>query len=73
MRHLRLIVFGLAIVVLFQRADGAQEIAPAAAPTLAYTLMEWPTQATSAAGFPAAWNLIQAAGVAVSPMCSASK
>lgn len=65
MRHLRPIVFGLAIVVLFPRADGAQQTAPAAAPTLAYTLMDWPTQATSAAGFPAAWNLIQAAGVAV--------
>ena len=41
---------------------------PPAEPTrrlLAYRVVEWPTPATSAAGFPAAWNLIQASSVAV--------
>ena len=37
-----------------------------AAPLLAYKLVEWPSPATSAAGFPAAWNLIQVSGVAIS-------
>src|SRR5207247_10667161 len=46
MRHLRLIIFGLAIVVLSERAGGGQESAPAAAPMLAYKLMDWPAQAT---------------------------
>jgi DNA-binding beta-propeller fold protein YncE len=30
-----------------------------------YKLVEWPAPATNAAGFPAAWNLIQTSGVAV--------
>lgn len=32
-----------------------------------YTLVEWPVPATSAAGFPTPWNLIQAPGVAIGP------
>lgn len=32
-----------------------------------YKLVEWPAPATSAAGFPAAWNLIQVSNVAVTP------
>jgi DNA-binding beta-propeller fold protein YncE len=32
-----------------------------------YTLVEWPVPATSAAGFPAPWNLIQASSVAIGP------
>jgi DNA-binding beta-propeller fold protein YncE len=42
------------------RAGGA-----ASAPALPYTLVEWPTPATSAAGFPAPWNFIQVSSVAV--------
>ena len=38
---------------------------PADIPALAYKLVEWPAPATNAGGFPAAWNLIQAPGVAV--------
>jgi DNA-binding beta-propeller fold protein YncE len=34
-------------------------------PALPYKLVEWPTPATSAAGFPTAWNLIQASSVAI--------
>ena len=32
-----------------------------------YKLVEWPAPATSAAGFAAPWNLIQASGVAIGP------
>ncbi len=32
-----------------------------------YTLVEWPAPATSAAGFPSPWNLIQASAVAMGP------
>src|ERR1700752_3078787 len=32
-----------------------------------YKLVEWPAPATSAAGFAAPWNLIQASSVAISP------
>ena len=35
-------------------------------PILPYKLVEWPAPATSAAGFPMPWNLIQASSVAVS-------
>ena len=38
----------------------------ASLPILPYKLMEWPAAATSAAGFPMPWNLIQASSVAVS-------
>src|SRR5947207_9712423 len=54
-------------VAVSQQVNGNQNGAPvrAAEPTLPYKLVEWPTPATSAAGFPAAWNLIQASSVAV--------
>jgi hypothetical protein len=38
----------------------------AASPTLDYQeAPDWPTQATNAAGKPAAWNFIQVSGVAI--------
>jgi DNA-binding beta-propeller fold protein YncE len=45
---------------LFLSAPGVGEVLP-------YKLVEWPTPPTSAAGVPGAWNLIQAASVAVTP------
>jgi DNA-binding beta-propeller fold protein YncE len=54
--------------VALSGATKANQSAPpgASAPAaLAYKLVDWPAPATSAAGFDAAWNLIQASGVAV--------
>ena len=63
--------FALAIstVVVIALAVSAQTpSAPAGdPPTLRYTLMEWPTPPTSAAGVPGPWNFIQVASVAVTP------
>ena len=67
MRHYHMSVLLIAIVIAARsvdtngqgRAGGTVDV-----PTLPYKLMEWPAPATSAAGFPAAWNLIQASGVA---------
>jgi streptogramin lyase len=42
------------------RVGGAPDI-----PALPYTLVEWPTPPTSAAGAPGAWNFIQVSSVAV--------
>ena len=57
------------VVVAGQAAGGGQAPASAAATgsgnPSAYRLVEWPAPATSAAGFAAPWNLIQASGVAV--------
>lgn len=65
-RHLLLLVVPFVVVALSLQANGGQERATgAAAPTLPYKLVEWPAPATSAAGFPAPWNLIQASSVAV--------
>ncbi len=55
---------GLACVALSQQAIGDQG-SSAAPPSLPYKPIDWPAPATSAAGFPAAWNLIQASSVAV--------
>jgi DNA-binding beta-propeller fold protein YncE len=65
--HLSLLVLGFVAVALSQQTNGGQGRAAgaAAAPALPYKLVEWPTPATSAAGFPSAWNLIQASSVAV--------
>jgi DNA-binding beta-propeller fold protein YncE len=63
--HLCLLVIGMAGVGMSQLASGGQRSGDAAAPTLAYKPLDWPAPATSAAGFPAAWNLIQAVSVAV--------
>jgi DNA-binding beta-propeller fold protein YncE len=38
----------------------------ASVPILPYKMVEWPAPAMSAAGFPMAWNLIQASSVAIS-------
>lgn len=66
-RHFCLLVLGLVGLSLSQQVNGRQANATgaAAAPTLPYKAVEFPTPATSAAGFPAAWNLIQASSVAV--------
>lgn len=67
-RHLLLLVVPVVGVALSLQANGGQERATGAfAPALPYKLVEWPTPATSAAGFPAAWNLIQTSSVAVTP------
>jgi streptogramin lyase len=63
--HLCLLVIGMAGVGMSQLASGGQRSGDAAVPTLAYKPLDWPAPATSAAGFPAAWNLIQAVSVAV--------
>jgi DNA-binding beta-propeller fold protein YncE len=63
--HLWLVVLGFVSVTSQQGGADQGSATASAAPTLAYKLMEWPAPAISAAGFPAAWNLIQAAGVAV--------
>jgi len=47
-------------------ATVAGQAGNAAVPILPYKLVEWPAPATSAAGFPMAWNLIQASSVAIS-------
>lgn len=65
--HFSLLVLGLVGVSLSQQTHGGQGRAAGAAtaPALPYKLVEWPTPATSTAGFPTAWNLIQASNVAV--------
>lgn len=66
--RLSLLVFCFAGVALCQVEKGGGRGAGRGAdiPTLNYKLVNWPTEATSAAGFPAGpWNLIQAPAVAV--------
>jgi DNA-binding beta-propeller fold protein YncE len=63
--HLSWLVVGLAGVGMSQQVIGGQRSGDAAAPALAYKELNWPAPATSTAGFPAAWNLIQAVSVAV--------
>jgi DNA-binding beta-propeller fold protein YncE len=63
--HVCLLVIGLAGVGMSQQATGGQRSGDAAAPALPYKPLDWPAPATSAAGFPAAWNFIQAVSVAV--------
>ena len=63
--HLWLLIAACVGVAASGQTIGGQEAASSAAPVLAYKLVEWPTPATSAAGFPAAWNFIQVASVAV--------
>lgn len=61
------LVFTLVVVGMSDDIRGGQDRAGAPPePALPYKLVEWPTPATSAAGFAAPWNLIQASGVAVS-------
>jgi DNA-binding beta-propeller fold protein YncE len=65
LRFLALIFMSVALCQQ-DSAPRPQGSGPAAqAPVLNYKLVEWPTQATSAAGFPAGpWNFIQVASVA---------
>jgi len=67
----RVVVFVVSLCVagVFVAAGGQTGRGTAAAdiPNLPYTLVEWPTQPTSAAGAPGAWNFIQVASVAVTP------
>jgi DNA-binding beta-propeller fold protein YncE len=64
--HLCVLVLSFVGVALSEQTSWLQERATGAfAPALPYKLVEWPMPATSAAGFPAAWNLIQAASAAV--------
>jgi DNA-binding beta-propeller fold protein YncE len=59
------IVCGLVIAASSGNTAGGQA-AGASAPLLPYKVVEWPAPATSIAGFPMPWNLIQASSVAVS-------
>jgi DNA-binding beta-propeller fold protein YncE len=70
MRHRQICVVAIAIAVAWSSAglSGGQGRAGGAAanvPALPYKLVEFPTPATSAAGFPTPWNLIQASSVAI--------
>jgi len=69
MRRAQLCLLVLTLVVVGMPDDirGGQDRAGAPPePALPYKLVEWPAPATSAAGFAAPWNLIQASGVAIS-------
>ena len=61
-----LVVLGLGSSVLLPQISAQGNSGGAAAgPALPYKMVEWPVPPTSAAGFPAPWNLIQASSVAV--------
>src|SRR5262245_48301814 len=66
--HLGLLVLGLVVAAMSDDTRGAQDRAggAASAPALPYKLVEWPVPATSGAGFPAPWNLIQTSSIAFS-------
>ena len=65
--QLCVLVFTLVVVGMSDDIRGGQDRAGAPPePALPYKLIEWPAPATSAAGFAAPWNFIQASGVAVS-------
>ena len=53
-----------------QQAAGGQVAAIADIPSLPHKLVDWPTPPTTAAGVPGAWNFIQVASVAVTPLGS---
>jgi DNA-binding beta-propeller fold protein YncE len=59
------LVIGAAAIALSQPAGGQVTSGGVTAATLPYKSVDWPVEATSAAGFGAAWNFIQAASVAV--------
>jgi DNA-binding beta-propeller fold protein YncE len=58
------IAFSLVMALATVNTAGGQA-GNAAVPILPYKLVEWPVPATSVAGFPMPWNLIQASSVAV--------
>src|SRR2546425_816581 len=61
--RLSLLVFCFLGVALCQRGNAPRQDSDV--PTLSYKLVDWPTEANSAAGFPAGpWNFIQVAAVA---------
>lgn len=53
------VIVCLVVVALSDDTTGSQGTA-AGVPTLPYKPVDWPMPATSVAGFPAPWNLIQA-------------
>lgn len=65
--RLCLLVLGFVGFAVSQPANAGQgaPTGSTSAPTLGYKPVEWPTQPTSAAGFPAAWNFIEASSVAL--------
>ena len=58
---------GLARVWVVGMTSAFFSLAGVGAAQVQYKLVEWPMPATSAAGFPAPWNFIQAASVAIGP------
>jgi DNA-binding beta-propeller fold protein YncE len=58
-----MLLIAIVIATLSVDANGQGQALP---PTLPYKLVEFPTPATSAAGFPAPWSLIQVSAVAIS-------
>jgi DNA-binding beta-propeller fold protein YncE len=65
LRVLKNTACGLLLAVMSAHAAGGQA-GGAGVPLLPYKVVEWPAPATSAAGFPMPWNLIQVSSVAVS-------
>jgi DNA-binding beta-propeller fold protein YncE len=64
----RTVALAVAAAAMLGDIGAAQGRATAPAePALPYKLVEFPMQATSAAGFPAPWNMIQVSGIAVTP------
>ena len=64
-RHVWIGILLSAVVLIPGHPAGQGRGAGGNLPALAYKLVEFPTPATSAAGFPAAWNFIQVSSVAV--------
>ena len=65
-RHTWIAIFVSALVLISGHPAGQGRGAGSDVPPLPYKLVEFPTPATSAAGFPAAWNFIQVSSVATS-------
>jgi DNA-binding beta-propeller fold protein YncE len=67
--HTGIMVVVVVVAVMSTEPVGGQNRGRGAAsePALPYKLVEWPAPATSAAGFPAPWNLIQVSSVALTP------
>ena len=65
MRRSRMPLLALVFVSLAVAGSSGQGGSPTAGGGASYKLVEFPTPPTSAAGFPSAWNLIQASSVAI--------